>query len=195
MNANSYTNQKRRGLKRKLEVINSLGGCCSRCGYKRNIAALEFHHLDPNEKEFQIDLRHFSNSSLEKLKQELDKCILLCANCHREEHNPHLSENNYTSLLQVNKKSFTNPGGRVCPVCNNRFKIITGKIYCSTICRDNVKNYPTLNQINSKYLELKSWEKVAQFYNITRRITQNIRKQSNASLAQLVEQWSPKPEV
>ena len=53
------------------------------------------------------------------------------------------------------------------------------------ICRDSVKNYPTLNQINSKYLELKNWEKVAQFYGITRRITQNIRKQSNAS--QLME--------
>ena len=179
MNANSYTNQKRRGLKRKLEVINSLGGCCSRCGYKKNISALEFHHLDPNEKEFQVDLRHFSNSNLEKLKQELNKCILLCANCHREEHNPQLSEDNYNSLLQVEKKSFSNPGGKVCPVCNSRFKTITGKIYCSTICRDSTKNYPTLDEINNKYLELKSWEKVSQHFGLTRRIIQGIRKRNS----------------
>lgn len=65
-------------------LIADRGGKCERCGYNRCNAALEFHHLDPNEKEFAI-----SNSgmpSFEKVKEEADKCILLCANCHREEH-------------------------------------------------------------------------------------------------------------
>ena len=86
MNPNIYENQKLRGLKRKYEAILARGGKCEKCGYNKNIAVLEFHHRNPDEKEFQIDMRHFSNNSLEKLQLELDKCILLCANCHRELH-------------------------------------------------------------------------------------------------------------
>ena len=70
--------------------INNLGGCCSKCGYNKNLAALEFHHIDPESKEFQIDIRRLSNTSMDKLQEEIHKCILLCANCHREEHNPNL---------------------------------------------------------------------------------------------------------
>lgn len=59
------------------------GGKCSICGYGRCIWALELHHRNPNEKEFIISrLRSFN----EKTKKELDKCDLLCANCHREIH-------------------------------------------------------------------------------------------------------------
>ena len=43
------------------------GGKCEHCGYNANLSALEFHHKNPEEKEFQIDIRAFSNHSLEKL--------------------------------------------------------------------------------------------------------------------------------
>lgn len=59
------------------------GAKCSLCGYDKCQAALEFHHLDPNEKDFNIS---HSNKSFESMKPELDKCILVCANCHREIH-------------------------------------------------------------------------------------------------------------
>lgn len=52
------------------------------CDYSRCLSALEFHHLDPTKKDFIIS-RCFS---LKKAKLELDKCILLCSNCHREVH-------------------------------------------------------------------------------------------------------------
>ena len=58
---------------------------CMNCGYDRNQAALDFHHLDPNEKDFLIKGNHIKLD--DKTKQELDKCIVLCANCHREIHN------------------------------------------------------------------------------------------------------------
>ena len=90
VNPNSYENQKKRGIERKIYFINTLGGCCSKCGYNKNLAALEFHHIDPESKEFQIDIRRLSNTSMDKLQEEIHKCILLCANCHREEHNPNL---------------------------------------------------------------------------------------------------------
>ena len=57
---------------------------CSKCGDKR-FYVLDFHHINPNEKE--NTLAHMIKSnSLENLKKEVDKCILLCANCHREFH-------------------------------------------------------------------------------------------------------------
>lgn len=92
INPGSYESQKKRGLERKIYFINKFGGCCSKCGYKTNIAALEFHHVNPEEKEFQIDVRRFSNTSIDKLSKELDKCILVCANCHREIHNSELTD-------------------------------------------------------------------------------------------------------
>lgn len=68
----------------KLAAIQYLGGKCNRCGYNSNIAAFEFHHLDKSEKEFNIG--NCANKSWDVIKPELDKCELLCSNCHRTEH-------------------------------------------------------------------------------------------------------------
>lgn len=76
--------QKRRDKLKEL-AVGYKGGCCSRCGYDKYIGALEFHHLDPKEKDFGIAGKGITRS-FEKLKIELDKCILVCANCHREIH-------------------------------------------------------------------------------------------------------------
>lgn len=69
----------------KQKAVDYLGGECSRCGYSKCVKALEFHHPDPSIKGFGIAHRG-KTRSWEKVKLELDKCILLCANCHREEH-------------------------------------------------------------------------------------------------------------
>lgn len=53
-NQNRYEKQKERAIKRKLEFINLLGGCCQKCGYKKNITALNFHHRNPKEKQREI---------------------------------------------------------------------------------------------------------------------------------------------
>lgn len=60
------------------------GGKCFRCGYVRCIDALEFHHANPKEKDLQLSAG--KGYRFDKAKVELDKCILLCANCHREIH-------------------------------------------------------------------------------------------------------------
>jgi len=67
----------------KVKLVEYKGGCCSRCGYSKSIGALEFHHLDPSEKDFAIGGKSWS---YERLKEEVDKCILVCANCHVEIH-------------------------------------------------------------------------------------------------------------
>ncbi len=67
----------------KQQCVDYLGGKCSKCGYDKCLAALDFHHLDITQK----DKTYVNNRmSFDKLKPELDKCVLLCANCHREEH-------------------------------------------------------------------------------------------------------------
>lgn len=66
-------------------AIEYKGGKCKCCGYNKCISALEFHHLDPSVKEFNIGQKGYTRS-WDKNKKELDKCILVCANCHREIH-------------------------------------------------------------------------------------------------------------
>lgn len=69
----------------KLLAVEHKGGKCIKCGYNKCIGALEFHHLDPKEKDFHLSKGGVTRS-WEIIKKELDKCILVCANCHREIH-------------------------------------------------------------------------------------------------------------
>ena len=69
-------------LKERLVYIS--GNQCCICGYNRCLQALEFHHLDPAQKDFTISKN--PNTSFDKAIEEIKKCILVCANCHREIH-------------------------------------------------------------------------------------------------------------
>ena len=66
-------------------------GKCSMCGYDKNYAALEFHHRNPENKVFNLDSRNLSNTNWDSILKELDKCDLLCSNCHAETHFPDLN--------------------------------------------------------------------------------------------------------
>ena len=81
-----YENQKDKGLKNKIKLLDMKGKYCQKCGYNKNTAALCFHHT--RDKLFGIDIRKCSNTSWKKLVEETNKCIVLCQNCHVEEHNP-----------------------------------------------------------------------------------------------------------
>lgn len=79
-----YRNDTVLSIRKKKKAIELKGGGCSRCGYNKYYGALEFHHTNPDEKEH-------SWSSLRRMSwgrviDELEKCELLCANCHREHH-------------------------------------------------------------------------------------------------------------
>lgn len=69
-------------LNKRYKLIARHGGKCQICGYSKCLSALEFHHKDPNQKEIAVT----GNFSMERLSREADKCLLLCANCHREIH-------------------------------------------------------------------------------------------------------------
>ena len=81
---NTEAVQKRRD-KLKILAIDYLGGKCNKCGYDKCVDALDFHHLNPDEKEFGISEKGYTRS-WESVKIELNKCILVCSNCHREIH-------------------------------------------------------------------------------------------------------------
>jgi hypothetical protein len=70
--------------RRKFQALRYLGGKCSSCGYDRCPAALQFHHVDDTAKTFNIAGNY--NRSWEVLQGELNRCIILCANCHSEHH-------------------------------------------------------------------------------------------------------------
>ncbi len=75
----------KRALKIKQQCLDYKGGKCSHCGYKKYIGAIDFHHVNSLEKEFRMS-KLGSRDFGKKHKKELDKCIALCSNCHRIEH-------------------------------------------------------------------------------------------------------------
>ena len=75
----------RRRDKVKLMAVAYKGGKCQCCGYKNYIGALEFHHVNPEEKDFTFSSKGYTRS-WEKNKEELDKCVIVCSNCHKEIH-------------------------------------------------------------------------------------------------------------
>lgn len=77
------TNNRRRKLKKLM--IDTKGGKCQFCGYSKYIGALDFHHIDPAKKSFKLSMEELYRS-WDLITKELDKCFLVCANCHRELH-------------------------------------------------------------------------------------------------------------
>jgi hypothetical protein len=71
----------------KQRMIDAMGGKCQICGYHNCNSALDFHHLDPTEKEFGFGGLRATIKGWDTLIQELRKCVLLCNRCHTELHN------------------------------------------------------------------------------------------------------------
>jgi len=143
---NSYDYQKLRGLKRKLELIKSRGGKCENkeCGYHKNIAALDIHHKDPTLKNFRLDIRNLSNRKMKDILKEFEKCLILCANCHREIHHPTLElddldemlrnvDENICSIRTINKPKCVDCGDEInygyqrCKKCSSIMKRKTSR--------------------------------------------------------------------
>ena len=83
--ANDKKKTQERRVKNKLKAIEYLGGKCLHCGIvSEHRGIYDFHHTDPAVKE--ADPGSMMHYGWERIQKELDKCILLCANCHRIEH-------------------------------------------------------------------------------------------------------------
>jgi hypothetical protein len=79
-----YSRDHARAKQSAFENIKIVLGC-SKCGYRTSPSALQFHHYDPTTREYGISAGRFW-ANADTVLQELDKCVLLCSNCHYEEH-------------------------------------------------------------------------------------------------------------
>lgn len=113
--------------RKKEKAVQAFGGKCCICGYDRCLGALEFHHVDRNTKQVSpsyIILRW----AWERIKTELDKCILVCANCHREIEEKQID----ISFLSRQVKPFVK---RQCKQCKQDFDTKDySQRFCSTEC-------------------------------------------------------------
>jgi hypothetical protein len=95
----------------RIKILNKIkqryGIKCIKCGYDKNYSSLDFHHLNPNEKKINPAHIIHNRGNINKIFEELDKCILLCANCHREIHQNKRSKDlmNINNECCITKKS------------------------------------------------------------------------------------------
>lgn len=68
---------------KKEKLVQAMGGCCQKCGYDKCLQAFDFHHTSDYK---EIEVSQLMKRSFKVAMQEAEKCILLCANCHRELH-------------------------------------------------------------------------------------------------------------
>ena len=168
-----------------IKLINIKGGKCEICGYNKNIAALEFHHLDPAKKNFQLDSRHISNRTWKSILDEAENCILVCSNCHRELHNPDLTTETVNERIKNEEEVLKNSKNwekvktsekkqTLCKHCGTPFDAVCGKIYCSKECREADRNWPTKEQLLEKRKKLGSWTKVKKLLKISMKTIKKI---------------------
>jgi hypothetical protein len=149
--------------KKKIFAIEQFGGKCQRCGYDKCINALQFHHVDPSTKEFEptyIIMR----MSWENAYKELQKCILVCANCHAEIHYQELD----VSEILLAAKTFN----KVCERCNSQFETKSPEqkycgIGCQSIARRKVKKEPTKSDLKKLIDSNTPWIKIGEMYGVS----------------------------
>lgn len=127
-----------------------MGSKCERCGYDRNYAALDLHHIDPNKKEFIF--RELIGRPWDVVIAEVEKCELLCKTCHAEEHNPQWDKDsiepalNHAKNLDGDRPIYKHASK--CPTCNQPSY---GTKYCSSKCaqfsKRKVKARPTKQEL------------------------------------------------
>jgi len=151
----------------KLASIQYKGGQCEICGWAGHPAGFDFHHINPDEKEYEIN--RIGIKGWDKIKKELDKCQLLCSICHRKQHNKNWDEilfityldattkvDIYTDWLDDNTKEMLESaiknkvpfqsyitGSYTCQYCNESFDrthpIYLAPKYCSKECMDKAQ--------------------------------------------------------
>lgn len=168
---NCYAIQKDRGLIRKLDLIERSGGKCESCGYDKNIAALTFHHIDPKLKSFELDMRNLSNHSQKVIDKEFEKCMLLCANCHFELHNPTYDKNKMEKY-EGEKPRIHKIDSQKCEKCN--VELNSYRKYCDKCLKPQINPKDNLRKTarpDKKTLEIEIWKipssKIAVKYNVS----------------------------
>ena len=155
--------KRRRLLKQK--AVEYKGNSCINCGYNKCLAALEFHHIDPTQKDFALS-NDGHTRSWEEIKNELDKCILVCANCHREIHNSTINKEKVIERIPTKLE-------KICSICNVHFIVgatDSTQKFCSQECYKvsirKVKERPSKEQLLDE-LKTTSYVQVGKKYGVS----------------------------
>lgn len=158
-------------IKVKKKAIDAFGGKCGICGYDKCKAALEFHHVDPHEKDFGVSHKGVT-LAWSKMAAELRKCICLCSNCHREVHAGLTEIPNDIQRFDESHAEWTPAVEAVVKTCVECGKGYTGanKNFCSRKCRttNRIKNtrYPPLEELK-KMVKQKGYRKVGEMFGVS----------------------------
>lgn len=115
---------------RKKDLVKVHGEKCKLCDYSKCIGALQFHHINAEDKGY--TLSNGNCHSLESDLEESKKCILVCANCHQEIHSGLITEELYSSYNEALAKELIEEKQiikNVCSICQK--EISNGAKYCS----------------------------------------------------------------
>ena len=125
---------------------------CEKCGYNKCYDALDFHHIDKSEKEFDLGKINKRFSSVKKLTtvvlEELDKCSVLCRNCHRMEHLNLMRSEKYKELIYDKVKKFWTLN--ISPDINLIRKLYHQGLSWKVICERTDISIATLSKILKK---------------------------------------------
>jgi 5-methylcytosine-specific restriction endonuclease McrA len=160
--------QKRRN-NLKIKAVEYKGGKCENCGYDKFIGALEFHHTI-DDKDFGISAKGYTKS-WNIVKKELDKCIMLCSNCHKEVHANIINIDYLIENLKINsnfnKISEATNDFKYCVDCGNLIDRKASRCArCSNINQRKVKNRPSKEEI-LKMLETSSYVSIGKKYGVS----------------------------
>lgn len=167
----------------KARLVNAMGGKCAICSYAKCNDALEFHHINPLEKEFGLGAVRGSILSWAKIVEEAKKCVLLCSNCHREIHAgiidlpkelPVFSKEHeeYKSIREESKFN-------VCSVCGKKKRkhLLSCSPECSAIKRRKIDERPSKEQLLDE-LKTTSYVQIGKKYGVS---DNTIRKWVNSN--------------
>lgn len=168
----SYQDTKTHRKTTRLRIIKSMGGECQLCGYKKCIRALEIHHINPEEKEFTFSTDKLCHS-WEKLSEELKKCILLCANCHREVHDDMLNFELKTSFnecfsdeIQDNINEIKNKTHIFCLDCGKEISLGSERCVECSLFKRRKSERPGKKELKEKIRE-QSFLAIGREYNVS----------------------------
>lgn len=176
-----------RGTEAREKLIELAGGKCIKCGYCKCQRSMNFHHRDPSTKKFSLAVTIICRMEWDKVLEEIEKCDLLCANCHGEEEHklnkerllndyPELKNrtfNKWSDMLREigksTKKSIMTIK-KVCPICGKEFNTKCQKIFCSNRCRGKFCQSPTKPSKEELEVMVRNkvpWEKLGRTLNVT----------------------------
>lgn len=142
-------------VRTKQRIVESMGGKCSICNYQRCQSALELHHLDPQSKLFALGQLRANPRSWKTIVNELRKCVLLCANCHREVEaglvtieNKHYFNEWFSDESYFERKQNHSYKQKECTFCGQLFIPSSGRQKkCNPLCRKLKIIWPSIEEL------------------------------------------------